>query len=110
MQKFTLMFCFVGLVLAGCAKSPSAIPPVAVASSEYSGRSCNVLNKDYRSVLDKLSAAEKKQRQAQTGDAIGVFLILVPISSLTGGEAEADIGRYKGEKIAIERSMEKRGC
>jgi hypothetical protein len=110
MKKLILTVSVIGLALSACAKSPNAIPAVAVASSEYSGRSCSTLNKNYRSVLDKLSAAEKKQRQAQTGDAIGVFLILVPVSSLTGGEAEADVGRYKGEKIAIERAMEKRGC
>jgi len=37
------------------------------------------------------------------------FLVLILVSALAG-DAEGDVARYKGEKLALERAMEKSGC
>ncbi len=97
------------VALSACAKSPSSIPPVAVASSEYDGLSCQRLMSEKNEVAIKLNAANKKQNQAQTADAIGVFLVLIPVSKLVG-DAEGEIGQLKGEHLALERSLERRNC
>jgi len=97
------------LTVVACAKPPSKIPPVAISSSEYAGQNCKSLTASYTSVSKKLEEAEKKQRGKVAGDAIVVFLVLIPPSTMAG-DHEADVGRYKGEKIAIERAMEKKGC
>ena len=97
------------LGVAGCANSPSSIAPTAVDSDEYSHLNCQQLTTELATVSAKLSEAKDEQNSAQTGDAITVFLFLVPLSALTG-DAEADVAQYKGEKLAIERAMAKKDC
>lgn len=97
------------LAVAACAKTPSSIAPVAVASAEYDGYSCKSLYTEYQNVGTKLEEAEEKQRAAVAGDAAGVFLVLIPPSALFG-DSEAEVAQYKGEKIAIERAMAQKGC
>ena len=109
-MKSLIIIGFVAAVaLSGCAKSPSTIPPVAVSSSEYDGYSCAALRDEKNNVEIKLADASRRQNKAQTADAIGVFLVLVPVSKLTG-DAAGDVGQYKGEKLAIEREMRQRKC
>lgn len=96
-------------VVAACAKTPSSIAPVAVSSMEYEGKSCKALMVEHQSVSAKLHEAEEKQRGAVAGDAAGVFFVLIPPSALFG-DSEAEVGLYKGEKIAIERAMENKSC
>ena len=95
--------------LSACTKTPSSIPAISVASAEYAGQSCKQLAKELQSVTIKLTDVETKQRNKVAGDAVGVFLVLVPPSALTGDYA-ADIGRYKGEKIALERAQSRANC
>ena len=109
MNKYLPLITLSILALGACAKSPSSIAPMSVSSNEYAGLSCSNLNAERTSVEAKLADAVKRQNDAQAADAVGVFLVLIPISALTG-DAEAEVAQYKGEKIAIERSLEKRGC
>ena len=95
--------------LTACAKTPSAIPAIPVASAEYSGKTCRQLTGEYTQVSAALAEAEEKQRDKVAGDAVMVFLVLIPLSTMTGDHA-ADVGRYKGEKIAIERAMKAKRC
>ena len=108
-MKTTILAILAGALLVACAKPPSKIPAVAVASAEYSDLSCSALMREYSDVSNKLTEAERKQRNKVAGDSAGVFFILIPPSAMTG-DFEADVGRYKGEKIAIERSMDKKNC
>jgi hypothetical protein len=96
-------------IMSACAQSPSSIPPVAVASSEYSGLSCSALRTELNSVEIKLADATRRQNNAQAADAVGVFLVLVPVSKLTG-DAAGEVGQYKGEKLAIERALQNKKC
>jgi hypothetical protein len=100
---------FAALAVAACAKTPSSIPAISVASSEYSGQSCKQLANELKSVSISLDIAETKQRNKVAGDAAGVFLVLVPPSAFMGDHA-AEIGRYKGEKIALERAQARANC
>ena len=63
----------------------------------------------HREVSEKLDEAESDQNSAQAMDAVTVFLVLIPASALTG-DAEAKVAQYKGEKLALERAMTKKGC
>lgn len=74
-------------LLAGCAKRPESI--VAVPNSGP----CT--NEDRRRLVD----LEAKQRQAANSDAVGVFLIGVPVASLSGADNEAEIAILKGRCI-----------
>lgn len=108
MKSILLTLCVVSLLTA-CAKTPSSITPMAVASSEYDGLSCKQLTTEFAAISEKLEQFEKKQRDKVAGDAVGVFLVLVPVSAMTG-DFEADVARYKGEKIALSRAMDRKGC
>jgi len=97
------------LAVAACSSPPSKIAATAVPSSEYSDLSCSKMIRELSTVSGKLEEAERQQRNKVATDAATVFLVLVPVSSMTG-DYEADVARYKGEKLAIERAMSKKSC
>ena len=95
-----------GLGLAACAKAPSSIAPVSMAGA-YDKVSCKKASTMLEQERATLAALESQQKSARTGDAIGVFLILVPVSSLTGADREGAIATSKGKVLALEsRVME----
>ena len=96
-------------IISGCAKSPSSIAPMAVASAEYEHLSCKKMRAEQRDIKQELMLAVRDQNNAQVADAATVFLVLIPASALVG-DAEADVARYKGELIAVERAMDRNGC
>ena len=96
--------------LAGCAKNPDAIAPISMPVNAYAGLSCEQLVTEHRRSSAALAAVSQQQKQAATGDAVGVFLIGVPVSSLSGGDKEGLVARHKGEIVAIEGAMRARHC
>jgi len=93
-----------------CAKRPDAIVPVDIPMAAYTGQSCAAL----KSVMAKekaiLHAVSKQQHDAANGDAFGVFLIGVPMSSTFGGDKEGQVAVSKGKVQAIENAMKSKGC
>ncbi|MEX0617323.1 MAG: hypothetical protein WDZ76_01225 [Pseudohongiellaceae bacterium] len=76
-----------------------------VAATEYAGLGCQdtmSLLAEKRSLLQE---AERQQNRAATGDAIGVFLVLIPVGSVLGEDNEGVVAQYKGEVLALERAM-----
>jgi hypothetical protein len=72
----------------------------------YDNVSCSkahALLKQERTTLSALSAAQK---EAVSGDAIGVFLIGVPVSSLSGDDKEGAIAASKGKVLALEARLQ----
>lgn len=98
------------LLIAGCAKRPDAIVPVDIPISAYSGQSCSSLRRDLASERAKLEVLSASQNSAATGDAVGVFLIGVPVSSLGGGDQEGNLAVSKGKVQAMELAMKQKGC
>lgn len=96
--------------VAGCARNPDAIAPIAMPPAAYSGLSCDELAAEHRRSSEALEAVSRDQKQAATGDAVGVFLIGVPVSSLSGGDKEGLVAQHKGEVIAIEGAMRGQLC
>lgn len=87
--------------LAACAKSPDAIAPVSMGAA-YAGHDCAATARDLTTERTALAALEKQQRSAASGDALGVFLLGIPMSSLTGGDKAGDIATSKGKIAALE--------
>lgn len=100
----------IATAVAGCAKNPDAIAPIAMSANAYSGLSCEQLATEHRRSSEALEAVSKQQTQAATGDAVGVFLIGVPVSSPSGGDKEGLVAQHKGEIIAIEGAMRAGHC
>ncbi len=97
-------------VLAGCAKNPESITPMSMPVNAYSGLSCDQLAAEKHKSSTSLASAEAQQRQAVTGDAVGVFLIGVPMSSLSGADKEGVVAQHKGEVIAIQNAQRIAKC
>lgn len=97
-------------VLVGCAKNPEAIAPMTMPVNAYSGLTCAQLAAEHQRSSLALQQVEASQRQAVTGDAVGVFLIGVPVSSLSGSNREGAVAQHKGEIIAIEAMQRNNRC
>lgn len=95
---------------AGCAKRPDAIAPAAIPMAAYQNLDCQQLASEYINEATTLAALVRAQNDAATGDAVGVFLIGVPLSSTFGGNKEGDLAVAKGKVQAIESAMMAAGC
>jgi hypothetical protein len=96
--------------LAACAKNPDAIAPITMPVNAYAGLSCEQLVTEHQRSSAALFAVSQQQKQAATGDAVGVFLIGVPVSSLSGADKEGLVAQHKGEIVAIEGAMRNQQC
>lgn len=110
MRIQTVFFIALLAVSASCAKRPDAIVPADVPMAAYSNQGCDGLAREYLAEQEKLTALSKQQNDAATGDAVGVFLIGVPMSSTFGGDKEGQIAVSKGKVNAIEASLKSKGC
>ena len=110
-MKFKTIFSIplIAVTLAACASPPSKITPMSVSSSEYENLSCTELVRTLSATSTKLSEFETKQRNKVAADEVTEFFFLIPVSAIAG-DYEADVARYKGEKLAIERMMTRKNC
>jgi len=76
----------------------------------YTGSSCPVLAQDLIKEQQNLAAVSNAQNDAATGDAVGVFLVGVPMSSTFGGDKEGQVAVAKGKVQAIQSAMKSKGC
>ncbi|WP_171126017.1 MULTISPECIES: hypothetical protein [unclassified Ruegeria] len=87
-------------VISACAEQPSSIVPVAM-GDVYANVPCNKARELYQKETAKVPGLIAGQKQAVTGDAVGVFLIGVPVSSLSGDDLEGEIAVTKGKIAAL---------
>jgi len=99
-----------GIGLTACAKRPGAIVATSVPVSAYVNESCEQLNQELMTEKNNLAALSKSQNSAATGDAIGVFMLGVPASSLLGADKEGDIAVSKGKVNAMELAIKQKNC
>ena len=100
MKKLVIIAALVASVTA-CAKSPSSIEPVSMGNA-FAAMPCNDTRVELFNERQKLAALEAQQKSAVTGDAIGVFLIGIPVSSMSGGDQAGAIAASKGKVISLE--------
>jgi hypothetical protein len=93
------------LAVTGCASRASSVPPVSVSATEYSGMSCQETRAELASAREKSNALTRKQNNAATADAASVFLVLLPLGSVFGGDVSGELGQAKGELQALERAV-----
>ena len=96
--------------LSGCAKRPDAIVPADIPMAAYTGGSCASLARELVTEQEKLATLSKAQQDAANGDAFGVFLIGVPLGSVTGGDKEGEVAVQKGKVVAIQNAMRSKNC
>ena len=96
--------------LSACAKSPESIQPAYVSEVGYHSWSCRQLGAEAGRLRTALATASVQQENARTNDTIGVILIGVPVSSLSGDNIAPQIARLKGEQEAIRKASITKRC
>jgi hypothetical protein len=66
---------------------------------------CNQAATELVTERQKLTVLEANQNLAATTDALAVFLVLVPVSKITGGDKAGEVGSSKGKVIALEQRL-----
>lgn len=104
-MKRTLMLISTAVILGGCAEKPAAIQPVSV-GDVYSSISCRKARDLYKAEAAKVPTLVASQKSAANSDTIGVLLIGLPVSSMSGGDLEGEIATTKGKLIALGARLE----
>ena len=93
----------------GCAKRPESIVASHISYERYSDNTCTELNTKMTDTRAELTKYSEMQNSKANGDAWGVFLVLIPVSQMTG-DYEGDVAKYKGKVEAIETAQIKNKC
>jgi hypothetical protein len=99
----------------GCATRPDAITATHVSQSRYEDRTCKSLQRELDDVNDSLAASSGKLNDKANQDAavVGVGTLLFwPVLFALGGNSglEGDVGRLKGEQIALKKRIAELDC
>lgn len=100
----------VGIVLAGCAKRPNAVVPTTLPSDTYAAYSCDQLAVELEKSKAEVDALSAKQTNAANADAVGVFLVAVPVGSLTNNDVEGELSVAKGKVVSIQSQQIAKKC
>ena len=88
----------VALLGCACAKSPESISPSYISDVGYQSWSCQQLGEEQQRLGQALAVASQQQEKARTNDTVGVILLGLPVSSLSGDNIAPEIARLKGEQ------------
>jgi hypothetical protein len=97
-------------LLAACAQQPENIAAADIGPNPYSGFNCAQLSQEELRITQELDNLSAQQRRAASGDAFGVFLLGLPISSMSGNDQETAIAVARGRLQAIDQLQAARGC
>lgn len=109
-MKTKIAFALLLLPLAACAKTPESIGPAYMSEIPYKPLTCQQLGEEDARVQNALVTASQQQSNARSGDILGVILIGVPVSSMSGDNIAPQIANLKGQREAIQRTMLEKGC
>ncbi len=96
--------------LSACAAPPESIAPSYVSPISYSGLNCSDLSGEVARVDAALTQASQQQEQAHGNDVVGVLLIGVPVSTLSGTNVAPQVASLKGQQEAIHLAMLQKHC
>jgi hypothetical protein len=97
-------------VVSACAKQPENIAAVPMDTASYERMSCRSLAAEEAKITAELNALSAAQKSAANSDALGVFLLGLPLSSMSGNDKEALIAVAKGRVDAINAVQASKGC
>ncbi|MFT8417978.1 MAG: hypothetical protein ABF636_03970 [Acetobacter sp.] len=105
-----IFFIVIPLVVSACAASPGSIKPVYVNPVVYNSYDCDQLGVEEARLQNALSAVSKEQSEARRGDAWGVALFGVPVSSVSGKNVAAQVAQAKGNVNAVHEEQSIKNC
>jgi hypothetical protein len=95
---------------AACAKSPESIAPAYVSEVGYLNWTCTQLGEESVRLNQALASASTQQENARTNDTVGVILLGLPVSSLSGDNIAPEVARLKGEIEAVRKASNTKRC
>ena len=102
MNKTAIVALLGASLAAACAPRADSVVPVSMTGA-FDKLSCSQVGPMLQAERANVTALSEKQNSAATGDAIGVFLIGVPMSSVVGAGVEANLASSKGKVLALEQ-------
>ena len=93
------------LFIVSCASRASSVSPIAIPSSNYKGLSCDDTKLALEQARSSQNALTNQQNNAATGDAVGVFFVLLPLGSVFGADKEGELAQAKGEVLALQGAV-----
>lgn len=109
-MKVVASLALAGCIIAGCAKSPESISAAYVSEVTYRTWDCQTLAEEQHRLSAAYAVAAQQQEKARGNDVVGVVLIGLPVSSLSGDNIAPEIARLKGEQEAIRKTMIMKKC
>lgn len=100
-----IVLALLALTLGGCAAKPESIQPAYVSHMGYMSYSLEQLAQEEQRLQAALSTSSNAQRTARSNDTLGVLLLGLPVSSLSGSNQAATIARLKGELEAVQKAI-----
>ncbi|MEO9463914.1 hypothetical protein [Sulfitobacter pontiacus] len=107
-MKYLILPCI--LLASACAKEADQIAAANIGPNPYLGASCKQLGETELQLAQNLEVLTAAQKSAASGDAVGVILLGMPLSSMSGNDKETDIAITKGKIQAVQSAKLKRGC
>lgn len=111
-MRITLLLaaaCTVGAISA-CSKPPEDIAAADVGDQGYSHQSCGQLRTTQMQLSQQLDALSAEQRSARNGDTVGVLLLGLPLSRMSGNDKETQIAVTKGKLNAANDAIARKHC
>ncbi len=93
------------LTLTNCATHPKNIQPAYVSHLNYQNLKLSQLQAEQTRLTAALATASDAQQKARSNDTLGVILLGLPVSSLSGSNQASNIARLKGELEAIQKAI-----
>ena len=91
--------------LAACAQSPDAIAPAILPAGSYDALTCDAAMTERLILATSIDTLSRQQRDAVAGDALGVLIFGVPLSSLSGGDKAGLLAVEKGKALALDARL-----
>lgn len=98
------------VAISACAKKPEEIAAADIGQGAYRGQSCSQLASSLTSQRHNLENLSAAQRDAAAGDTVGVILLGLPLSSMSGNNKETAIAVTKGHIQQIEAERQRKNC
>lgn len=103
-MKKAVLLLSVCCVAVGCSPRASGVAPAPMGNL-YSDISCTKARELSAQTAQEVATLSQKQNGAATADAVGVFLLALPVGNLTGNNVEGDLAAAKGRQNALQARL-----
>ena len=114
MLKQAFVLSVASLYLMSCASEPKDIEAQQVSTLPYESLDCDQLAEEFTRINDRVAVVTDQQEDAVTRDAavtgVGLILFWPALFALAAGDHSDELGRLKGEAIALETVAVEKEC